>query len=156
MNKKALVVSLAIVLLIAAGVAFLLMRKTPDLAPQAVPTPQPENAQQVEKQPSLAKGKYVDYSEDAFAHTSGTRLIFFYAPWCPQCRMLDESIKASDLPDGLTIFKLDYDSNQSLRQKYGVTLQTTVVKVDAEGKGIKNYVAYDEPSFASVSRALLP
>lgn len=153
MNKKTLVVVLVLFLLIATGIAYLVTRPTKNT--ESVPPPQPPATAQPE-QPAIEKGKYVDYTEESFAQTKGTRLIFFYAPWCPQCRALDESIKATNLPVGVTIFKLDYDSNRSLRQKYGVTLQTTVVKVDAEGVGVKTYVAYDQPNFDAVSKALLP
>ncbi len=59
------------------------------------------------------------------------------------------------MPDGFTIIKVDYDSNQDLRQKYGVTLQTTFVKVDADGNGTGKYVAYEEPTFEAVKRNFL-
>jgi len=60
------------------------------------------------------------------------------------------------VPDGVTIFKTDYDSNQALRQKYGVTIQTTLVKIDDDGKLVKKYVAYDEPTLESLTKNLLP
>ncbi len=100
-------------------------------------------------------GTYVDYSEKEFKEASGERILFFHAPWCPQCRMLDASISKAELPDDTTIFKVDYDSNQDLRKKYGVTLQTTIVKVDADGNLVDKYVAYNEPSFEAVKENLL-
>jgi len=100
-------------------------------------------------------GKYADYSAAALAETKGTKLIFFHAPWCPQCRDLEADIKKQGVPDGVTIFKADYDTNQALRQKYGVTIQTTVVRVDDNGNLVKKYVAYDEPTLASVRKNLL-
>ena len=105
--------------------------------------------------PTVA-GVYMDYSPQAVADTKGVRLLFFYASWCPQCRALDQSIKETVLPAGVTIFKVDYDSNQALRQRYGVTLQTTLVKIDADGNKVKSYVTYDEPSYATIARELLP
>ncbi len=69
--------------------------------------------------------------------------------------MLDASISKAELPDDTTIFKVDYDSNQDLRKKYGVTLQTTIVKVDADGNLVDKYVAYNEPSFEAVKENLL-
>jgi thiol-disulfide isomerase/thioredoxin len=156
MNKKAVILSLAILFVIAAAVLFLFMKKSS--APEDVSSHGTESAQPIQHERSEGsdKGVYTEYSEMAFTQAKTTRLIFFYAPWCPQCRELDASIKASSIPSGVTIFKIDYDSNQALRQKYGVTLQTTVVKVDAEGQGEKNYVAYEAPNFASVAKALLP
>lgn len=106
---------------------------------------------------SIPKGRYENYSKEAFEiEKTVQRLLFFHASWCPQCRELDASIKAASLPADVIIFKVDYDSNQDLRKKYGVTLQTTVVKVDKNGNKLQSFVAYDEPSFASVQRELLP
>ncbi|QQG50265.1 MAG: thioredoxin family protein [Candidatus Berkelbacteria bacterium] len=107
--------------------------------------------------PSVAKtpGAYVDYSDSVIASTSGTKILFFHAPWCPQCRTLDADIRKSNVPAGVTIIKTDYDTNQALRQKYGVTIQTTLVRVDDAGNLVKKYVAYDEPTFAAVSSNLL-
>lgn len=100
-------------------------------------------------------GQYLDYSPELVASTPGEKLLFFHAPWCSQCVKLEDDIEASGVPDGVTVFKVDYDSNQDLRQKYGVTIQTTMVKVDDGGKKLDSYVAYEDPTFDSVSAALL-
>ncbi len=100
-------------------------------------------------------GQYVDYSPELVASTPGDKLLFFHADWCSQCVSLEGDIEASGVPDGVTIFKVDYDSNQDLRQEYGVTIQTTVVKVDDNGDKIDSYIAYEEPTFENVSAALL-
>lgn len=105
--------------------------------------------------PAPAAGSYADYSDEALATASGTRLLFFHAPWCPQCRALEADIKQDGVPAGVTILKVDYDSNQGLRQKYGVTIQTTVVLVDADGKLVKRYVAYESPTLDAVKANLL-
>ena len=60
---------------------------------------------------------------------------------------------AEGAPEGLTVFKVDYDSRSDLRQKYGVTLQTTVVFVDDAGAPISSTVLYDDPSIASLVAA---
>jgi thiol-disulfide isomerase/thioredoxin len=100
-------------------------------------------------------GVYTDYSESAIATTSGTKLLFFHAPWCSQCRQMEASINKDGIPTDVTVFKVDYDSNQKLREKYGVTLQTTFVKIDDSGNKIKSYVSYEEPRFSAVQRELL-
>jgi len=100
-------------------------------------------------------GAYVTYSSAAVASTKGTKLIFFHAPWCSQCRMIEGDITSQGVPDGVTVLKVDYDSNQELRKKYGVTLQTTFVRVNDDGSLSKKYVAYNEPTFDSVKRNLL-
>ncbi len=103
-----------------------------------------------------APGRYINYSPDIIPQTSGQKILFFHAPWCPQCRMIEADIKAQpSLPENTTIIKVDYDSNQALRQKYGVTLQTTFVLVDDSGNLVKKYVAYNEPTFQSLKDNLL-
>lgn len=100
-------------------------------------------------------GRYVDYSESIIANTTGRKILFFHAPWCPQCRQLEKSITTGVIPENTTIIKVDYDSMQSLRQKYGVTLQTTLVLVDDAGQLVKKFNAYDDPSLNRVVQELL-
>lgn len=112
--------------------------------PQTPETTQPEVAQ--------AQGVYTNYSEAVLANATGKRVLFFHAPWCPQCRSIESGIKTQGIPDGYTVIKVDYDSNQDLRKKYGVTLQTTFVSLDENAESTGKYVAYDEPTFDAVKR----
>jgi thiol-disulfide isomerase/thioredoxin len=114
------------------------------------PTVEPQAAETAEPAP----GAYVDYSEEALAAASGTRVLFFHAPWCPQCRALESDILAAGVPAGVTVVKVDYDSHQDLRQRYGVRIQTTVVALDGEGNGTATFVAYDEPTLAAALSGL--
>lgn len=100
-------------------------------------------------------GRFVDYSPDLVESTKGVKLLFFHANWCSRCQALEKDIKANGVPDGVTVFKVDYDSNQDLRRKYGVTIQTTVVRVDDKGKKVGSHVAYDDPSLSGVTAALI-
>lgn len=131
----------------------------PNVAAQPNPAVQPNPVVQPSPagQPAATNrpGVYTDYSEDAIAKTPGTKLLFFHATWCSQCRQIEASMKADGIPDNVTVFKIDYDSNQKLRQQYGVTLQTTFVKIDDRGNKVASYVAYQEPRFSSVERELL-
>ena len=103
-----------------------------------------------------SSGEYIDYSEQAFVDAADqTRLLFFHASWCPQCRALEADIAANGVPEDVTIFEVDFDNSQQLRQKYGVTTQTTVVKVDADGELVDSFVPFDDPSIANVSARLL-
>jgi thiol-disulfide isomerase/thioredoxin len=103
---------------------------------------------------ALAEGAYVDYEDGMIEATSGTKALFFHASWCPKCRALDEDLRAEGAPDGLTVFKVDYDSSTDLRQRYGVTVQTTIVFVDDGGAKISSVVLYDDLSVESLTAAI--
>jgi thiol-disulfide isomerase/thioredoxin len=122
--------------------------------PTPEPTQTPATAEMPAEEPAEPKdGAYVDYADGMIEQTAGAKVLFFHAPWCPQCRKLDDQLVAEGPPDGLTVFKVDYDSRNDLRQKYGVTLQTTVVFVDDSGQAISSTVLYDDPSIASLVAA---
>jgi thiol-disulfide isomerase/thioredoxin len=156
MNKKTWWVIGSILVLIVGAGAYVYFAKD---ATETRPTQEARHdtgKQPAEQNDTSIKGRYVDYSPEAIAGTRGDIILFFHAPWCPQCRAAEASIKSASLPDNLTIFKVDYDTNQALRQQYGVTLQTTFVKVDESGGKLESFVAYDEPTFDAVKRELLP
>ena len=146
------IASLVIVMIIGAG-ALVLLR---DDGPKPSATGNGPNTSQATRPDSATNTPgYIDYYDGVIAATAGQKILFFHAPWCPQCRALEASIKAGQIPAGVTIIKTDYDSMQSLRQKYGVTIQTTLVKVDDQGNLIKKYVAYDEPTLDNLVKNLL-
>ena len=157
-HSKKLII-LFILAAIAASVLYVLLRPDPARTPSAstpssssAPSDKEESPKGAEA-PAVTPGAYVEYSDAALAQAKGTKLLFFHAPWCPQCRELDASIQSGTIPDNLTIFKVDYDTNQALRQKYGITLQTTVVQIDDAGGKVKSFVAYDSPTFDAVKAA---
>jgi thiol-disulfide isomerase/thioredoxin len=159
MNKKLLIVIVGLILIIAGSLTYVFVLRNN----QQVETNQREVKNTVDPSSSLnktdkttAKGMYLPYSSEAVAAAKGKVLLFFHAPWCPQCRAIEQSIEEDGVPSDVTILKVDYDSNQALRQKYGVTLQTTFVKVDSQGNKLASYTAYDEPTFSAVRRELLP
>lgn len=160
MAKKLLV--LVAVLTLAAGGYWIYQSNQKDTASttsstqtSTTPAGPPETPSEDTPSSTNQAGQYIDYSDDVIAKTNGTKVLFFHAPWCPQCRQLENSIKSGQIPSGVSIIKVDYDSNQSLRKKYGVTIQTTLVKVDDQGNLVKKYVAYDSPSLESVKSNLL-
>ncbi|GAA1699532.1 hypothetical protein GCM10009792_19450 [Microcella alkalica] len=98
-------------------------------------------------------GAYVDYRDGVIGETPGTKALFFHAPWCTQCRALEQSILEGEIPVGLTIIKADFDSETALRQQYGVTLQTTIVYVGDEGESLGSTVLYDDTTLDALVAA---
>jgi thioredoxin 1 len=88
-----------------------------------------------------ANGLYIPFNADQAkaAAVDGNSVIFFHAPWCPTCKAAEADIKANltKLDSKLTIFKTDYDTSTELKKQYGVTSQSTFVKIDKDGKLIK-------------------
>ena len=157
MHRKAFFITLSILVVIVGGMAYLFV--TDDAEPAKETTTSASQSQNKTTPQSAgtaaSPGAYVDYSETAIVSATGTKILFFHAPWCPQCRALEEDIKTKGVPPGVTIIKVDYDASQALRQKYEVLLQTTLVLVDDAGNLVKKYVAYDEPTVEAIKNHLL-
>jgi thiol-disulfide isomerase/thioredoxin len=87
-------------------------------------------------------GSYEAYSADKLARAEiGDVVLFFHASWCPSCRGLNANIESNlkSIPEGVSILKLNYDTETELKKKYGVTTQHTLVQVDANGNMIKKW-----------------
>lgn len=162
MNKKALIVVGVIFGLVVMSTLYLVFTPekavTPTYSNEAMPvretTPEPSEDENTPVTPSVA-ATYVDYSAASFAEDTGTKVLFFHASWCPQCRMLDDDIQTGlDTLSDVTIYKVNYDTETDLRKKYNVTQQTTFVKTDSAGEQVDSFVAYDTPSLASVRKNL--
>jgi len=90
-----------------------------------------------------AQGRYVAYEADLVGDERYDQtMLFFYAPWCPECKAFDGELSNSEIPDGIQVLRVDYDSAGDLRKKYGVTTQTTFVRVDADGAKQALWVGY--------------
>lgn len=147
MNRKTLIIILTIAAIVIASVAGYALFRPPTAANTSSPSSnnsssQNQSGDNPSQQTTGSTARYVDYSPTAIADASGTTLLFFHAPWCPSCRQIESEILSDGVPDGVTIIKVDYDSHQDLRQKYGVTVQTTFVKVDASGNELEKFVPY--------------
>lgn len=152
--KKPLIFVMIFVALVFGGVVFVLTNQQADEQPELQTSQEPNKSSTTSKDKEPT-GQYTEYSEESLANAKGQAVIFFHAPWCPQCRELESTIESEGVPDGFTILKADYDSSTDLRQKYGVTIQTTLVKVDQNGDSIEKFVAYDEPNISAVTEDFL-
>ena len=111
-------------------------------APAAASSAPADGATPASGSESAAGGAYVtraEYEADPAAY-SGTKVVyFFHASWCPSCRATEKAIDAVGVPAGLTVVKVDYDSETDLRKTYGVTQQHTFVQVDGAGKELAKW-----------------
>ena len=144
------IVAIIIVLVFVLGVAvFLYMGESDEsnyeLAVQE--SSQPNEDQVIEIDPDseepLPSGAYVDYSESAVADAGDSKkVIFFHAEWCPECRSFEQNLLSAPIPDGLTILKADYDTESALKQKHGITHQTSFVQVDSDGDQLTKWQGF--------------
>jgi thioredoxin 1 len=98
-----------------------------DMETTAPPSPEPA---------AMLPGAYLtlaEYRDQAAQREGSTVVFFFHAPWCPSCRATEESLTTEGVPAGLTVVKVDYDSETDLRREYGITQQHTFVQVDPDG-----------------------
>ncbi len=90
----------------------------------------------------MKSGAYEAYAPEKLVRAeTGDVVLFFHASWCPSCRGLnaDIEINLSAIPSGVSILKVDYDTESEMKKKYGVTYQHTLVQVNADGTLIKKW-----------------
>lgn len=90
---------------------------------------------------AVAGERYVNYSPELvneITNDGDKALLFFHAAWCPTCRRADKEIRdnISKIPSDVTIFKVNYDTEKELRNKYRINYQHTFVQVDRNGDSI--------------------
>ncbi|MGN6488211.1 MAG: TlpA family protein disulfide reductase [Devosia sp.] len=68
----------------------------------------------------------------------GTTVVFFYAAWCPNCRATVTELNArwDEVRPGLTLVIADYDKEQALKARFGITYQDTFVLLDEAGDAV--------------------
>ncbi len=91
-------------------------------------------------------GEYVTYTVDAFDDAADQqRVLFFHAGWCPTCRRADRAFRdsASDIPEDVVLFRVNYDTQRDLRQRYAITYQHSFVLVDGRGEIVRRWAGGD-------------
>lgn len=86
-------------------------------------------------------GVYTTYDAEAIAQSDAEHvLLFFHATWCPSCKALDADIvaNADEIPPGVEIYKVDYDTATDLKRQYGVTTQHSIIEIAASGEALSN------------------
>lgn len=98
---------------------------------------------------SNTASNYDVYTETASQNKAfKNTVLFFNASWCPECRAFDKALASSTIPADTQILKVDYDKASDLKKKYGVTLQSTFVSIDSDGKLLSKWVGYGKDKSA--------
>ena len=150
MNKKHIIITSIVTAVIVGGIAgalWLLRPQNPanestvwqDTSRQSPNQSQSDTQKKPKSQPSTesqqpvnpSTGRYADYVDGKnMEHAYKKTILFFHASWCGDCQAFDKVLREGPIPAGVQILKVDYDSRQDLRQKYGVTKQSTFVELD--------------------------
>lgn len=86
--------------------------------------------------------RYADYSPQAFEESNDKkRVYFFHASWCPTCKVANEEFSSNPdgIPEDIVLFKTDYDTENDLKKRYGITYQHTFVQVDENGNEVAKW-----------------
>ncbi len=140
MSKPLILVVVGTLILVAIGFTVMMGRRLSDI-PDDVPVisvPQ-QGGSDV---PSAERDRYQEYSQDELNEPGGNRrVLFFHASWCPTCKVADAEFEknASAIPEGVVVYKTDYDTHAELKKKYGVTYQHTFVQLDGQGNVVKKW-----------------
>lgn len=99
-----------------------------------------------EKKPGTV---YAAYAQGVIGNGE-TSVLFFYAPWCPECQAADKILKAlyKNGSPIISTYRVDYDSEKELKKTYGIVRQTSFVLIDETGKAVKTILS---PSAADLT-----
>ena len=119
-------------------------------------TSQPEQTtQQTATDGPQSTGQYTAYSEAELGNDYDRHILFFHAVWCPECQAFKKDLLSGDIPDGVQILEVNYDTATALKKKYGVTLQSSFVEVDGQGELKAKWSGYGQgKTFADIEAGL--
>lgn len=91
-----------------------------------------------------SRGNYVsyqNYEQEVEKYKDSRVVMFFNAAWCSTCKIARDNFASSldQIPSDLTIVVVDFDNSDDLRKKYGITVQHTLVQIDANGDSLKKW-----------------
>jgi thiol-disulfide isomerase/thioredoxin len=111
---------------------------------------QPSLESKTASNPELAP-HYYHYSPETLqtALDKGITVLYFWAPWCSTCTSLDLEIQdgKAQIPEHVTVLRVDYDKATELKKKYGVITQHTFVQVDQDGETLSTWVGGEIENF---------
>lgn len=85
---------------------------------------------------------YTHYTPENFAATAHMKRIYFFkASWCPICQAADTHFtnNPTAIPEGVVIYKIDFDTEQELKKQHQVLYPHTFVQVDENGSYVASW-----------------
>ena len=96
----------------------------------AAATPTPSPAMTMAMAPGVAIRSYDQMAFDQAQAANKPILVWVHAPWCPVCREQEKAIKqitADPAYRDLVGLRIDFDTQKPLWQKFGATMQSTLI-----------------------------
>ncbi|WP_313213434.1 thioredoxin family protein [Stenotrophomonas acidaminiphila] len=96
----------------------------------AAATPTPSPAMTMAMAPAVAIRAYDQMAFDQAQAANKPILVWVHAPWCPVCREQEKAIKqitADPAYRDLVVLRIDFDTQKPLWQKFGATMQSTLI-----------------------------
>lgn len=96
----------------------------------AAATPTPSPAMTMAMAPGVAIRAYDQMAFDQAQAANKPILVWVHAPWCPVCREQEKAIKeitADPAYRDLVVLRIDFDTQKPLWQKFGATMQSTLI-----------------------------
>ncbi len=133
--KKLKLLLILIVILLIGGYFFYDKETQPVTVTTATSVPTPNAA--------LVASVLTDYNAaEVAAHgQQGFPILFFNSSSCGVCSsaLTDVEQNAVTIPAGVKIFKVDFDKEKALGEKYGVTTAHTWVQIDSAGVSVQKW-----------------
>lgn len=139
--NKSIVGIIVIIVFVTAGFIIFNNTKSESPKPESIQMAAAPTASETTMMKESAR--YIEYSAANLkkATEEGKAVLFFHATWCPTCKVANEAFtnNSSQIPEGVTVLKTDYDSQKDLKAKYGITYQHTFVQVNSEGNELAKW-----------------
>ncbi len=85
-------------------------------------------------------------------------VVWVHAPWCPVCRQQAKTIArvtAEPAYRDMQVFRVDYDTQKALWQKFGATMQSTVIAFHGKRETARIAHETDDGKVSAVIRSAI-